>query len=110
MGRARRAEARRFLVLLVAATMVLNLAYFQEIHAELESGGYEAMLHDLLHHDLTGFDVRDVPDTKKGLQEQKKLSLSVDRAWWMDVLPHRGYVFRSRLGLEEIFRTVARGG
>ena len=65
------------------------------------------MLHDLLHHDLTGFDVRDVPDTK-GLQEQKKLSLSVDRAWWMDVL-HRGYVFRSRLGLEELFRTVARG-
>lgn len=94
-------EARRFLVLLVAATMVRNLAYFQEIHAELESGGYEAMLHDLLHHDLTGFDVRDVPDTK-GLQEQKKLSLSVDRAWWMDVL-HRGYVFRSRLGLEDSF-------
>ena len=94
-------DARRFLVLLVAATKVRNRAYFTAIWQEMESGGYEAMLHDLLHHDLTGFDVRDVPDTE-GLQEQKKLSLGTSQAWWFDAL-HRGYVYKSKLGLEQYF-------
>jgi hypothetical protein len=42
-----------------------------------------------------------VPDTE-GLQEQKKLSLGTSEAWWMDVL-HRGYVYKSKLGLEDHF-------
>ena len=42
--------------------------------------------------------VRDVPNTD-GLQQQRKLSLPVPERWWLDVL-HRGYVFRSKLGLE----------
>jgi Family of unknown function (DUF5906) len=94
-------EARRFLVLLVAATKVRDFAYFKAIHAELEAGGYEAMLHDLMNRDLTGFDVHDVPDTE-GLQEQKNLSLGTSESWWMDCL-HRGYVYKSKLGLENHF-------
>lgn len=94
-------EARRFLVLLTAATKVGNRPYFSAIQKQMEQGGYEAMLHDLLHHNLADFNVRDVPDTE-GLQEQKKLSLGTSEAWWLDVL-HRGYVYRSKLGLEEHF-------
>jgi hypothetical protein len=94
-------EARRFLVLLTAATKVRNFQYFKAIHAEMDNGGYEAMLHDLLNRDLTDFNVRDVPDTA-GLREQKKLSLGTSEAWWMDCL-HRGYVYKSRLGLERHF-------
>ena len=59
------------------------------------------MLHDLLHVNLTTFNVRRVPVTE-GLQEQKKLSLDTSNAWWLDVL-YRGYVFRSKLGLEDYF-------
>ena len=76
-------EARRFLVLLAAATKGRNLAWFKAIREEMENGGYEAMLHDLLHRDLTAFNVRGVPDTD-GLQQQKKLSLGTDRAWWLE--------------------------
>lgn len=94
-------EARRFLVLVTAKTKVRNFPYFDAIRVEMESGGYEAMLHDLMQHDLTGFNVRDVPDTD-GLQEQKKLSLDTSAAWWVDCL-HRGYVYRSKLGLEKHF-------
>ena len=94
-------DARRFLVLEVAATKVRDRAYFTAIWQEMENGGYEAMLHDLLNKDLEGFDVRDVPETE-GLQRQKKLSLGTSEAWWMDVL-HRGYVWRSKLGLEAYF-------
>src|SRR4051794_35185982 len=67
----------------------------------MESSGYQAMLHDLLHHDLVGFNVRRVPVTE-ALQHQKKLSLPTADAWWLDVLL-RGYVFKSKLGLEDYF-------
>ena len=58
-------------------------------------------MHELLSRDLTGFDVRDVPDTA-GLQEQKKLSLGTSESWWMDVL-HREYVYKSKIGMENHF-------
>ena len=67
----------------------------------MEAGGYAAMLHDLLAYDLTGFNVRAVPVTE-GLQRQRKLSLPTTEGWWLDCL-ERGYVFRSRLGLEAEF-------
>jgi hypothetical protein len=94
-------EARRFLVLLTTAAKAGNHPYFAAIHQELADGGYEAMLHDLLNRDLSGFDVRDVPHSE-GLQEQKKLSLGTSELWWLDVL-HRGYVYRSKLGMEAYF-------
>ena len=94
-------DARRFFVLEVAETRKNDHAYFVRISKQMDAGGYEAMLHDLLKFDLTGFNVRAVPVTE-GLQTQRKLSLPPAELWWKDCL-ERGYVFRSRLGLEEIF-------
>jgi hypothetical protein len=94
-------DARRFFVLEVSRAHANDHDWFGAIWREMEAGGYAAMLYDLLHHDLTGFNVRHVPDTD-GLQEQKKLSLGTSEAWWLDVL-HRGYVYRSKLGLEAFF-------
>ncbi len=94
-------EARRFLVLEVGNSHKDDHTWFAAIWEEMEAGGYEAMLYDLLRYNLTAFNVRRVPATD-GLQQQKKLSLGTDKAWWLDVL-HRGYAFRSRLGLEDYF-------
>lgn len=91
-------DARRFLVLEVNDTAKNNHEYFAAIWKQMEAGGYAAMLHDLLALDLSGFNVRAVPTTE-GLQRQRKLSLPTTEAWWLDCL-ERGYVFRSRLGLE----------
>jgi hypothetical protein len=55
----------------------------------------------MLHRDLSLFNWRQPPDTA-GLQEQKKRSLPTEYAWWMEVL-HRGYVWKSKLGLENYF-------
>ena len=95
-------EARRFFVLNVLADKKFDREYFNALWAELENGGLEAMLHDLLHEDLTAFNHRDVPDTI-GLQQQKKLSLPTEYLWWEEVL-QRGYVFKSKLGLEDKLR------
>jgi hypothetical protein len=94
-------DARRFFVLEISSARKDDHAYFAAIWQEMDAGGYEAMLHDLLHLDLTTFNVRRVPVTD-GLQQQRKLSLGTTEAWWSDVL-HRGYVFRSKLGLDAIF-------
>lgn len=94
-------EARRFFVLNVLPDRANDQQYFGGIMAEMEAGGYEAMLHDLLNRDLSNYNARRVPVTE-GLQDQRKLSLGTSQAWWLDCL-HRGYVFRSKLGLEHYF-------
>jgi hypothetical protein len=94
-------SARRFLVLDADPLHVGDLEYFRELWAELEAGGLDAFLNDMLERDLSQFNWRKPPDTA-GLQEQKKRSLSTELAWWMEVL-HRGYVWRSKVGLEEHF-------
>ena len=93
-------DARRFLVLLAGNLVKNNHDYFGKLWAQMAAGGYEAMLHDLLAMDLTTFNVRAVPQTE-GLQSQKKLSLGTTESWWQDCL-ERGYVFRSKLGLEAV--------
>ncbi len=96
-------DSRRFFVLEVVDTVANNHEYFAAISAQMEAGGYAAMLHDLLAYDLSAFNVRAVPTTE-GLHRQRKLSLATTEAWWLDCL-ERGYVFRSRLGLEAEFAT-----
>jgi hypothetical protein len=94
-------DARRFFVLEVAEAAKSNHAYFADIWTQMEGGGYAAMLHDLLAYDLTTFNVRAVPVTE-GLHRQRERSLGTTEAWWKDCL-ERGYVFKSKLGLEDFF-------
>jgi len=89
-------EARRFFVVEVSSERKGDFAYFSAIQDELDNGGYSAMLHELLNIDISDFRVSDVPQTA-ALGEQKKLSLTLEYQWWLDVL-HRGYVLKSRYG------------
>ena len=94
-------EARRFAVFDVGTDHMQDIPYFRAIIDQLEDGGYEAFLYHMLNIDLSNFSVFDFPRTG-ALDHQKKLSMPTELRWWMDRL-HRGYVFRSRLGLEEHF-------
>jgi phage/plasmid-associated DNA primase len=94
-------DERRFLILDVSNAHFGDYPYFDKIKTEMEAGGYEAMLHDLLNYDISGFNVRRVPGTA-ALDDQKKLSLLHELQWWHDVLARR-YVYRSKHGLEAYF-------
>ncbi len=94
-------EARRFFVIEASSDRVNDYEYFGAISSELENGGHAAMLYDLMHYDLSRFNVRAVPQTHE-LGEQKKQSLPIPEQWWIDCL-QRGYVFKSKLGLESVF-------
>lgn len=57
------ADDRRFCVLRVSEEHKEDHEYFKAIQDELQSGGYEALLYDLLHEDLNNFNPRKLPSS-----------------------------------------------
>jgi hypothetical protein len=60
-------------------------AYFDALHRELESGGLEAMLYDLLRWELGNWHPRQVYETE-GLRRQKEQSLPPIEQWFVELL------------------------
>jgi len=78
-------EERRFAVFEVGDGKMQDRKHFGKIQKELASGGYEAMLHELMHRDFSDRDIRNVPITK-GLVNQKLESLPPELGWWLKLL------------------------
>jgi hypothetical protein len=62
-----------------------DLSYWKTLADEINNGGVEAMVYDLLNIDLSDFNVRNKPNTKE-LVEQKIHSLDPIQRWWHDGL------------------------
>lgn len=88
-------EERRFLVLNVSNKHRRDYAHFSAMQEQLESGGYEAMLHELLSLDLGKVNLREIPRTES-LLEQIVHSLPPVQKYWLDCL-HRGGSFSPRI-------------
>lgn len=78
-------DERRYFVLDMGTGHQQDARYFSAINAQMEDGGYEALLYYLQSIDLEGFNVRAVPATK-ALREQKLLSMGQDDEWWFQKL------------------------
>lgn len=76
---------RRYFVLDVSPARAKDTAYFGAIWKEHSNGGAGALLHFLQCYDLSGFDVRNPPETS-GLTRQKLQGLMNVDAWWHDRL------------------------
>lgn len=76
---------RRFFVLDVSPAHAKDTAYFGAIWKEHANGGAGALLHFLQSFDLSGFDVRNPPETA-ALTQQKLEGLRNVEAWWHDRL------------------------
>jgi hypothetical protein len=80
---------RRFFALKVVHTFAddvpRRLAYFKELRAELDNGGYERLLWELFNEPLDDFNPEDRPDTE-ALAEQKAHSMEPHEAWWLGLL------------------------
>lgn len=83
-------EERRFAVFDVGEHCMQNHEYFAAMAAELENGGYGALLHFLLNFDTSSIDLRRIPNTC-ALFEQKLASLSPEDSWWFTCL-QRGWI------------------
>jgi hypothetical protein len=73
-------HARRYAVFKVSDEHMNDFAYFAALHAELDNGGVEAMLYDLLKLDLGDWHPRQIYKTT-ALMEQKAHSLRGLDAW-----------------------------
>lgn len=67
-------DERRFFVLDVGEHAARNNQYFAEMYEELDNGGREKLLHELLTFDLSQFDISRIPQTR-ALLDQKLRSL-----------------------------------
>jgi hypothetical protein len=79
-------DARRFAVFDVSDQHMQDREYFAKIVHQMENGGREAMLYDLLNLDLGDWHPRnDIPQTR-ALIEQKERSLLYEDQWWVSLL------------------------
>jgi len=76
---------RRYQVQNVANTHRQDPSWFGPIYEQLRSGGYEAMLFDLLERDLRDWHPRQIVLTA-ALADQQEQSLSAFDAWWLELL------------------------
>lgn len=74
-------DERRFAVFDVGDTVKENFDYFRQMDEELDQGGRQALLADLLAFDLSSVELRSIPRTD-ALLEQKIRSLSSVESWW----------------------------
>ena len=78
-------DERRFTVLDVGEGNKQDHRFFSKMIAQMENGGYEALMHDALHFNLSSINLHEVLKTD-ALREQKIASLTPEEKWWLDTL------------------------
>jgi hypothetical protein len=85
-------DDRRFVILEVADDHKEDHAYFAALQAELQQGGYEALLYELLHVDLGDWHPRRLPvSLRRAGWDMKVRSAPSPVQWWLTCL-QQGYV------------------
>jgi len=94
-------DDRRFIVVDVSDKYKENYEYFGPIKQELEDGGYEALMHELMTADISHYNPRDVPDRlKQNGWELKIMSGGSILQWWFTVLDN-GWLFEDKSNYAE---------
>jgi hypothetical protein len=83
-------DDRRFFVLRVSEQRKEDHEYFKAIQKELNNGGYEALLYDLLHEDLSDFNPRKMPENSDSFSIKIRSAESPHR-YLFDVLSQGGF-------------------
>lgn len=79
-------DERRFLVLNIGKENRQDRPFFAEVARQLENGGYEALLHMLMHRDLSSFKINKVPKTEAFREEATETLFDGLDGWWFQKL------------------------
>ena len=96
-------DDRRDFTLRVSESRKGDHQFWDDIYHEIDNGGTEALVHDLLAIDLSEFNVRNKPNTQE-LLEQKLHSLDHIARWWHECLM-QGSVFDDEERWQEFVST-----
>jgi hypothetical protein len=97
-------DDRRDFTLRVSESRKNDHQYWKDLYYEIDNGGTEALVHDLLATDLSDFNVRQKPNTKE-LTEQKINSLGPIDHWWYECLL-QGSIFDDEERWQEFVSTT----
>lgn len=98
-------DERRYFVLNVSSEKRGDTDYFNALHRDINNPVIQsAFLFDMLHRDISKFNVGKVPDTA-ALKEQRAQSLDTFGQYWFDVL-HRGVIFESQHNNHELQKWI----
>lgn len=86
-------DDRRYLVLEASDARKEDKSYFGAIINQLNGGGREALLHDLMTEDLSGFEVRTKPHSKHGFDIKLRSAEPIVK-WWFERL-HSGVLIET---------------
>lgn len=105
-------DERRFAVLDVGNGRAKDGAFFAAMDRQMDAGGREALLHELLAADISRVNLREIPQTT-ALQEQKLHSLRCEDGWWLDRLRagtvlRRDDTWRDTVPCEDLFNDYIR--
>ncbi len=84
------ADDRRFLFLDVAPVFKQNTTFFAALHAQMNCGGREALMHDLMTENLSGFSPRNKPVSPFGA-DVKLRSADTPTRWLFECLNSNAY-------------------
>jgi len=87
---------RRYFVLDVSNSRKNDHNFFKRLIYEQNHGGSEALLQALMDYDLSGFEVRSIPETPARL-DQKFLSMERIEKWWLEVLSDEGFTIGEKV-------------
>lgn len=79
-------DERRFFVLDVSDARAQNRSYFEKIHKQMDCGGREAMLYELLQMDISGIDLRTFPRTDALLDQITHTMQPHQHFWYQKIL------------------------
>jgi len=75
-------DERRFFTIDVSEKMKQNHAYFKAIIDQLDNGGYEAMLYDLLEYDISKVKISEVIGTAASFDQKLATMTPVEKFWF----------------------------
>ena len=78
-------DDRRYFIIDCGSSKRKNRDYFGNMMKDLEDGGYENLLYELLHRDISQVDITDFPMTQ-AIIENKKYSMNSIQKFWIDYL------------------------
>lgn len=78
-------DAERRFAVFETTDEIRPYAFWAELNRQLDNGGYETLLYDLLHRDISKFHVHAVPNTE-ALTQQKIESMDLAEQWIFSLL------------------------